>query len=218
MNKSIHLHFNLYILIYRKYLSKVYTTTDISMLWVTTLFDVTIKKWFWYFMQQLLGQNTFCDVELWIGTLKTDSPQWLVKCFLNWLVFIYFFRGWGVGRVFFLLPPPLRKQSLRNIGITLSDCPFVCAIVSSLNISYRETFEILISHKDCLLRKGASWFWPKDIWASSRSLEGLCPVHIFPIKINWKFWLHTKVAYYLRVCSNFTQCYLSKEKPLEGKV
>lgn len=124
MNKSIHLHFNLYILIYRKYLSKVYTTTDISMLWVTTLFDVTIKKWFWYFMQQLLGQNTFCDVELWIGTLKTDSPQWLVKCFLNWLVFIYFFRGWGWVGFFFVTPPPPKTkfEEYRNHVVRLSVC------------------------------------------------------------------------------------------------
>lgn len=159
---------------------------------------------------------------LWRWTMDRNFKNWFSamvgQVFSKLACFYLFFSGLGVGRVFFCYPPPLRKQSLRNIGITLSDCPFVCVIVSSLNISYRETFEILISHKDCLLRKGASWFWPKDIWASSRSLEGLCPVHIFPIKINWKFWLHTKVAYFLRVCSNFTQCYLSKEKPLEGKV
>lgn len=38
------------------------------------------------------------------------------------------------------------------------------------------------------------------------------PVHIFLIETHWTFLLHTKIAYLLKICNDFTQGHLGRFK------
>lgn len=53
-------------------------------------------------------------------------------------------------------------------------------IIAYVYISHGEILDLLTAFKDCLWPEDESWFCPKDIWATSRSLEGKwqnsCPV------------------------------------------
>lgn len=82
------------------------------------------------------------------------------------------------------------------------------------NDSYWESLKVLTSHKDCLIwPDDVSWFWPKFIWASTRSLEkNNFHNYVRSTPFLWrKIGLHIKVALkelIMRVCHEFDQVQL----------
>lgn len=97
--------------------------------------------------------------------------------------------------------PPQSFRGYIHVGITLSVGQSVFAI---MYISfYGGTLESMI------WPEGVSRFWPKVIWASSKLQEekvrNLCLLYAILMKKYWKFLLHKKIAYYLRVCHDLDQ-------------
>lgn len=78
--------------------------------------------------------------------------------------------------------------------------------VSGREFSYGETLVVITLYEDCLWSEDVLWLWPKVIeQVQGRKGAYLYPVYIFLIKKHWKFLIHKKFAYGLRLChtSNF---------------
>lgn len=80
--------------------------------------------------------------------------------------------------------------------------------MSGLYLSYWETLDVPIPHKDCRWTAGVSWFWPKVILAIKGHWKGMFKFlaglfKMLLIENHWAFLHYTKIAFDPRFCHDF---------------
>lgn len=117
----------------------------------------TLSLWFW--IPKWLNKLTFVKLST-LFCIQTRSSIFNESSYYNCFM-IYYTLFCGMYRNHFV------RLSIRLY----------------LLIKLWRSIGILTSYKDCLWPEAVLWFWPKIIWANSRSLKGKvqnsCQIHLF---------------------------------------